>query len=235
MTPAVMIQAEDRAHRIGQEHECVNIHYLYGPDTIDEVLFKMLNQKQNIFSNTLDNMVKNMEVKNTYKKIGDFQKGREDLDVNINSKKLIITESGNKNMTLNNFVFNKNDRIREENKNKEKDNETDINSYLNEESLNDINLHKNQIRRKFEIPTIKNIDDNININHNDANDIEEEIKTNDYDDISNPFIKAKLDNIDNEEDNVPTKIKNNKANKNNPKKNKDKIPFKCKSISDYFN
>ena len=27
MTPAVMIQAEDRAHRIGQEHECVNIHY----------------------------------------------------------------------------------------------------------------------------------------------------------------------------------------------------------------
>ena len=67
MTPAVMIQAEDRAHRIGQEHECVNIHYLYGPDTIDEVLFRMLNQKQNIFSNTLDNMVKNMEVKNTYK------------------------------------------------------------------------------------------------------------------------------------------------------------------------
>ena len=235
MTPAVMIQAEDRAHRIGQEHECVNIHYLYGPDTIDEVLFKMLNQKQNIFSNTLDNMVKNMEVKNTYKKIGDFQKGREDLDVNINSKKLIITESGNKNMTLNNFVFNKNDKIKEENKNKEKDNETEINSYLNEESLNDINLHKNQIRRKFEIPTIKNIDDNINNNQNDANDIEEEIKTNDYDDISNPFIKAKLDNIDNEEDNVPTKIKNNKANKNNPKKNKDKIPFKCKSISDYFN
>ena len=80
-----MIQAEDRAHRIGQEHECVNIHYLYGHDTIDEVLFKMLNQKQNIFSNTLDNMEKNMEVKNTYKKVGDFQKGRDDLDVNINN------------------------------------------------------------------------------------------------------------------------------------------------------
>ena len=107
MTPAVMIQAEDRAHRIGQEHECVNIHYLYGHDTIDEVLFKMLNQKQNIFSNTLDNMEKNMEVKNTYKKVGDFQKGRDDLDVNINNKKLIVTESGNKNMTLNDFVFNR--------------------------------------------------------------------------------------------------------------------------------
>ena len=92
MTPAVMIQAEDRAHRIGQEHECVNIHYLYGPDTIDEVLFKILNKKQNIFSNTLDNMDKNMEVKNTYKKIGDFEKGKDDLDVNINNKRSIVTE-----------------------------------------------------------------------------------------------------------------------------------------------
>ena len=136
MTPAVMIQAEDRAHRIGQEHECVNIHYLYGPDTIDEVLFKMLNQKHNIFSNTLDNMVKNMEVKNTYKKVGDFEKGRDDLDVNINNKKLIVTESGNKNMTLNNFVFAKNNIVEEE---KEKEKEKDINSFINEESLNNIN------------------------------------------------------------------------------------------------
>ena len=234
MTPAVMIQAEDRAHRIGQEHECVNIHYLYGPDTIDEVLFKMLNQKQNIFSNTLDNMVKNMEVRNTYKKIGDFQKGREDLDVNINNKKLIVTESGNKNMTLNNFVFKKNDKSEEEKKNKEKDNEKDSKNYLNEESLNDINLHKNQIRRKMEIPFVQSDDDDNNNNKDDANDVEE-VKTNDYDDISNPFIKAKLENEDIEEDNIPTKIKNNKATKNIHKKNKDKIPFKFKPISDYFN
>ena len=31
-----------------------------------------------------------MEVKNTYKKVGDFQKGRDDLDVNINNKKLYM-------------------------------------------------------------------------------------------------------------------------------------------------
>ena len=227
MTPAVMIQAEDRAHRIGQEHECVNIHYLYGPDTIDEVLFKMLNQKQNIFSNTLDNLEKNMEVKNTFKKVGDFQKGKKDLDVNINNKKLIITESGNKNMTLNKFVFNRNDK--EENKEKEKDKEKDMSSYINEESLYDINLHKNQIRRKMEISPIKK--DN-NISKDEINETDE-INSNAYDEISNPFIKANLEDIDIEEDNIPTKIKNNTKKKNVSKKNKDKVPFK--TILDYFN
>ena len=227
MTPAVMIQAEDRAHRIGQEHECVNIHYLYGPDTIDEVLFKMLNQKQNIFSNTLDNMVKNMEVKNTYKKVGDFQKGRDDLDVNINNKKLIVTESGNKNMTLNKFVFVKNN-----DNNKEVQNEKigkEHNLFINEESLNDINLHKNQIRRKREIIPIKQEKNNIKDDLNDT----DEINTNAFDEISNPFIKAKIEDIDIEEDNIPTKFKNNNKKKNVSKKNKDKIPFK--TILDYFN
>ena len=224
MTPAVMIQAEDRAHRIGQEHECVNIHYLYGPDTIDEVLFKMLNQKQNIFSNTLDNMVKNMEVKNTYKRVGDFQKGRDDLDVNINNKNIIVSESGNKNMTLNNFVFVKNNDTKAEEKS-EQELEKDINSFLNEESLNDINLHKSQIRRKFEQSPIKK-----EINKVELNDTEE-INTNAYDEISNPFVKEKLQELDIEEDNIPTKIK--KENKNISKKNKDKVPFK--TILDFFN
>ena len=232
MTPAVMIQAEDRAHRIGQEHECVNIHYLYGPDTIDEVLFKMLNQKQNIFSNTLDNLEKNMEVKNTFKKVGDFQKGKKDLDVNINNKKLIITESGNKNMTLNKFVFNRNDNVNKgenKEKNKEKDKEKDNSSYINEESLYDINLHKNQIRRKMEISPIKK--DN-NISKDEINETDE-INTNAFDEISNPFIKANIEDIDIEEDNIPTKIKNNTKKKNVSKKNKDKVPFK--TILDYFN
>ena len=215
MTPAVMIQAEDRAHRIGQEHECVNIHYLYGPDTIDEVLFKMLNQKQNIFSNTLDNMVKNMEVKNTYKKVGDFEKGRDDLEININNKKLIVTESGNKNMTLNNFVFAKKSQ---------KEKEKDTNSYINESSINNINLHKNQIRKSIDDIEGKNDD----INNNDIDADTEEIKTNAYDDISNPFIKEKQE-LDIEEDNEPTKIKNKKTSK----KNQGKMAFK--TILDFFN
>ena len=222
MTPAVMIQAEDRAHRIGQEHECVNIHYLYGPDTIDEVLFRMLNQKQNIFSNTLDNMVKNMEVKNTYKKVGDFLKGKNDLDVNINNKKLIVTESGNKNMTLNNFVFIKN--------NKEED-EKDASTCVNEESINNVNLHKNQTRRKIEKISDKNNnkkDDSIDIEENNINNI-----IDNDDEITNPFIKAQLEDIDIEEDNNPTKIKSKNKNIKDNKKNSEKIPFK--TILDFFN
>ena len=225
MTPAVMIQAEDRAHRIGQEHECVNIHYLYGPDTIDEVLFKMLNQKQNIFSNTLDNMVKNMEVKNTYKKVGDFQKGRDDLDVNINNKKLIVTESGNKNMTLNDFVFTRKN-IKEKERNEEKNESKDINSYLNETSINSINLHKTQSRRRMKSPEEKS-------NKNDNEAVIEEININDYDDISNQFNEEKKEDIDIEEDNEQTKIKNNNINKKNPKKNQGKNGFK--TILDFFN
>ena len=225
MTPAVMIQAEDRAHRIGQEHECVNIHYLYGHDTIDEVLFKMLNQKQNIFSNTLDNMEKNMEVKNTYKKVGDFQKGRDDLDVNINNKKLIVTESGNKNMTLNDFVFNRKNKKEKEEK-KESGDINDINSYINETSKNNINLHKTQSRRRIKSPDDKN-------NNNDNETEIEEINTNAYDDISNPFMKEKKEDINIEEDNEQTKIKNNTINKKTSRKNQDKMSFK--SILDFFN
>ena len=118
MTPAIMIQEEDRAHRIGQEHECVNIHYLYGPDTLDDILFKMLNKKQNIFSNTLDNMPKNMEVKNSFKKVGDFEKGKTYLVLDINDIKMakIDKEENNNNLIQhkigeNNNITNYNDYI----------------------------------------------------------------------------------------------------------------------------
>ena len=118
MTPAIMIQAEDRAHRIGQEHECVNIHYLYGPDTLDDILFKMLNKKQNIFSNTLDNMSKNMEVKNSSKKVGDFEKGKNYLDLNINNSSMTkIDNEVNNNSSIqnkseeNNNIINNTDYI----------------------------------------------------------------------------------------------------------------------------
>jgi SWI/SNF-related matrix-associated actin-dependent regulator of chromatin subfamily A-like protein 1 len=53
-TPAVMAQAEDRAHRIGQDAECVNIYYLFGQDTLDEVIYPMINFKSHIIARTLD-------------------------------------------------------------------------------------------------------------------------------------------------------------------------------------
>ncbi len=228
MTPAVMIQAEDRAHRIGQEHECVNIHYLYGPDTLDEVLFKMLNQKQNIFSNTLDNTSQNMEVKYTFKKVGDFEKGRVDLDVNINNKKMIVTNSGSKNLTLNSFVFKK-----------KKDNNKDNDNSEDNIDLKNINLHKTQMRRnreytptKTEDEESKNETNNNEENDNISIDIDSDNDNGDESVFKNIFQKANNDmKIDDDNINKPTKDKNGKKKKN-INKNNGKVMFK--SISDYF-
>jgi len=40
-TPANLLQAEDRVHRIGQKSS-VNIHYLIGENTLDHILLKQL-------------------------------------------------------------------------------------------------------------------------------------------------------------------------------------------------
>ena len=53
-SPGVMIQAEDRAHRIGQV-KSVNVHYLFGPGTLDEYIWPKIQEKLNIVSGTLDN------------------------------------------------------------------------------------------------------------------------------------------------------------------------------------
>ena len=49
-----MLQAEDRTHRIGQSASHINILYLYGESTLDEILFPMVQFKNSICSNTLD-------------------------------------------------------------------------------------------------------------------------------------------------------------------------------------
>ena len=49
-TPALMLQAEDRAHRIGQESS-VNCHYLVGEGTLDSLLYSFfLRKSQNVSS-----------------------------------------------------------------------------------------------------------------------------------------------------------------------------------------
>jgi SWI/SNF-related matrix-associated actin-dependent regulator 1 of chromatin subfamily A len=39
-----MNQAEDRAHRIGQQNS-VNVYYLYGRETLDDLIFQILSEK----------------------------------------------------------------------------------------------------------------------------------------------------------------------------------------------
>jgi SWI/SNF-related matrix-associated actin-dependent regulator 1 of chromatin subfamily A len=55
-TPAIMIQAEDRAHRIGQK-STVQIIYLYGAATIDEIFFPRIREKYFLVSTILDDKV----------------------------------------------------------------------------------------------------------------------------------------------------------------------------------
>ena len=70
-TPAIMIQAEDRVHRIGQEDNRVDVYYLYGKDTLDEYIFSKLDQKLLIVSTTLDDKKERMDLKDK------LQKGKE--------------------------------------------------------------------------------------------------------------------------------------------------------------
>ena len=62
-TPSIMIQAEDRAHRIGQKSEFVDIKYLYGPGTLDDFILDKLQKKLVIVSTTIDDKKENFGVK----------------------------------------------------------------------------------------------------------------------------------------------------------------------------
>ena len=53
-TPAVMLQAEDRIHRIGQKASHCTIQYLLVPGTMDDVLWPMLVKKVAVTSSVLD-------------------------------------------------------------------------------------------------------------------------------------------------------------------------------------
>lgn len=52
--PGTMQQAEDRCNRIGQDAEYVFAHYLLAEDTIDEVVYKLIEQKREVFKAVAD-------------------------------------------------------------------------------------------------------------------------------------------------------------------------------------
>eukprot|EP00923_Selenidium_pygospionis_P046411 GHVN01080007.1.p1 GENE.GHVN01080007.1~~GHVN01080007.1.p1 ORF type:complete len:1122 (-),score=226.22 GHVN01080007.1:78-3443(-) len=52
--PGQMMQAEDRAHRMGTEYSTIDVHYLVAEDTIDETVWKTLNKKWGSMTSTLD-------------------------------------------------------------------------------------------------------------------------------------------------------------------------------------
>lgn len=52
-TPAIMVQAEDRAHRIGQM-KSVNCYYLFAEKTMDKQIYSQLQQKFQVVTGILD-------------------------------------------------------------------------------------------------------------------------------------------------------------------------------------
>jgi SNF2 family DNA or RNA helicase len=61
-TPSIMNQAEDRAHRIGQKNS-VNIYYLHGKETVDDMIFKILHQKSLVTTGVTDGRMVTMNLK----------------------------------------------------------------------------------------------------------------------------------------------------------------------------
>ena len=166
-TPSIMIQAEDRAHRIGQDAGCVNIHYLVGADTLDVLLFRKLNEKQNIVSTTLDNKSKDLNVTKIKEQVGDF--------INMNGKQISV--DGRKNITqvvdkanvpIMSYISSKsivqNKELSDNNTNKNSD--SFINKLLNEndnDKDNDIIMKEEENNNKENEINNKDIIKNINI------------------------------------------------------------------------
>ena len=79
-TPAVMLQAEDRIHRMGQKNTtCVNYHYLYGEGTLDSLLYEKLQSKLAIVSEILEGKTAYLEVEDTKEQLGEFTPAPEEL------------------------------------------------------------------------------------------------------------------------------------------------------------
>ena len=91
-TPSIMIQAEDRAHRIGQKSECVDIKYLYGPETLDDFILDKLQKKIVIVSTTIDDKKENFGVKANPLLIHPEGKSSQEL-INIAKGELNLSDS----------------------------------------------------------------------------------------------------------------------------------------------
>ena len=152
-TPSIMIQAEDRAHRIGQDAGCVNIHYLVGEDTLDVLLFRKLNEKQNIVSTTLDNKSKDLNVTKIKEQVGDF--------INMNGKQISVDERKNitqivdkSNATIISYLSSKNNLSKKElNDNKENENnleekKEESDNKIIDNIIKNLNMHESNERRK---------------------------------------------------------------------------------------
>lgn len=60
-TPATLVQAEDRVHRIGQ-NESVNIHYLLARGTLDDIMWPLISRKLAVIGQAVSGADMHMEI-----------------------------------------------------------------------------------------------------------------------------------------------------------------------------
>ena len=60
-TPAALIQAEDRAHRIGQTSE-LSVHYYLCPNSVDNIIWPMVVNKMRLLGEIFEGNASTMEV-----------------------------------------------------------------------------------------------------------------------------------------------------------------------------
>lgn len=76
-TPGVLVQAEDRIHRIGQKYS-VNIHYLFAKATLDNTMYTRLIQKLIVVGTALDGKAHKLDATNIELENGKQTMGRTD-------------------------------------------------------------------------------------------------------------------------------------------------------------
>ena len=240
-TPSIMIQAEDRVHRIGQKSEFVDIKYLYGKETLDDFILDKLQKKLTIVSTTLDDKQANFGVKaeqnliNFGSKANDFvryKKGEPDEEFDLcdmdDMEKKMFDDLG--------------ETTGKKEKDKDKDRNKSDNKNVNKNNKNKKKKKKNK-KNKSGKKRIK-----INRNYSDSeseskSDEEKDDKDKDKD-VRYPKEEEKEENAnENEEINLGKKFKEDstsrKKEKDYPKesqrqqKSKNKDNIKSKRTSSY--
>ena len=222
-TPSIMIQAEDRVHRIGQENGCVNIHYLFGADTLDVLLFRKLNEKQNIVSTTLDNKSKDLNVTKIKEQVGDF--------INMNGKKVSVDDRKNisqvvdkSNILIQSYFSSKTQNVMQNKENHESKNKIDIKQEINENIVNENCINENIFDNQYKKEDKNNIIKNINLHENNKrrntyyNKSEESTEI--YNNIQKIYKEDNENNLDVNSNNKKPKKNKNEKNKKKKRKNK---------------
>ena len=225
-TPSIMIQAEDRAHRIGQKSNFVDIKYLYGPGTLDDFILDKLQKKLVIVSTTIDDRRENFGVqadpeliyvngkpKNSQElknfDMGDMNIGYESGSENendIGSKKL-------EKMMIKELVDNDPDLFVNTGLTEKKEKDKDLNNLNDLENINEIN----DLDFNLDLKALQNVDSNDNNEKSDSEDNQSENSLEDYFDELDKIVYGEKNIFEFDNDDINHNQENKEQEKANDK------------------